>query len=203
MVNIKKFVAGPIKTNVYVIYDLKKRGALIDPGFPNQEIRDFINKEKIDVVYILITHGHFDHVCDAKELRAQTGAVIAMAENDLAMAGHSHNWVGRQMGYELKNFSPDLFLKEGQIIKVGEIEIKVLATPGHSPGGSCFYLEKEKILFSGDTLFASAVGRTDLPFANEEEIWKSIREKLFVLPDDTRVLPGHGKETTIGQEKII
>jgi hydroxyacylglutathione hydrolase len=92
-------------------------------------------------------------------------------------------------------------LEDGDILKVGEAQVRVITTPGHSAGGLCFYLEQEKVLFSGDTIFAGAVGRTDLPFSSEEEIWKIIKEKLFVLPDEVKVLPGHGRETTIGKEK--
>jgi hydroxyacylglutathione hydrolase len=201
MVNIKKFMAGPIETNIYVVYDDKKNGLIIDPGFESQELLDYITKEKLKIDYILITHGHFDHVCFASDLQDKTGAQIAMAENDVKMMEQSHAWAGRQMGYRLKYFAPDILLEDGDILKVGEAQVRVITTPGHSAGGLCFYLEQEKVLFSGDTIFAGAVGRTDLPFSSEEEIWKIIKEKLFVLPDEVKVLPGHGRETTIGKEK--
>ena len=201
MVNIKKITAGPIETNTYVIYDDKKKGVIIDPGFKSLELLEFIKKGKLKIEYLLITHGHFDHVCFVKDLQEETGAQIAMSEKDLDMIEQSHAWAGQQMGYELKYFMPDVLLEDCDDLKVGDIKLKVITTPGHSPGGLCFYLEEERVLFSGDTLFASAVGRTDLPFASEEQIWKSINEKLFVLSDEVKVLPGHGKETTIGQEK--
>lgn len=201
MVNIKKFVAGPIETNTYVIYDDKKKGAVIDPGYKNQDLLDFIKKEKLKIEYILITHGHFDHVCYVKDLQDETGAQIGISEKDLDMIEHSHAWVGQSMGYELKYFTPDILLEDKDDLKIGKMTLGVIATPGHSIGGLCLYLEKEKILFSGDTLFANAVGRTDLPFASENEIWRSIKEKLFVLPGEVKVLPGHGPETTIGTEK--
>ncbi|MFH1366467.1 MAG: MBL fold metallo-hydrolase [Patescibacteria group bacterium] len=201
MLNIKKFIAGPIETNTYIVYDDKKKGFIIDPGFPCQELLDFIKKEKLKIEFILITHGHFDHVCFVSDLQEKTGAQIAMSENDIKMMEQSHAWSGKQMGYEYKYFAPDLLLEDGDIIKAGKIQMRVIATPGHSRGGLCFYMEDEKILFSGDTIFAGAVGRTDLPFSSEEEIWKSIKEKLFVLPDEVKVFPGHGKETTIRQER--
>lgn len=201
MVNIKKFMAGPIETNIYLVYDDKKKGLIIDPGFKSLGLLEFIKKEKLKIDYILITHGHFDHVCFASDLQDKTGAQIAMAENDVKMMEQSHTWAGKQMGYQLKYFAPDILLEDGDIIKTGKIQARIIATPGHSDGGLCFYLEKEKVLFSGDTLFAGAVGRTDLPFSSEEEIWKSIKSKLFVLPDEVVVLPGHGQETTIGEEK--
>lgn len=201
MVNIKRFIAGPIETNIYVVYDDKKRGFIVDPGFESPELLEFIKKEKLKIEYILITHGHFDHVCFAHDLQEKTGAQIAMAENDIEMMEQSQAWTGEKMGYKLKYFVPDVLLEDGDILKVGEERVGAIATPGHSPGGLCFYLENEKVLFSGDTLFAGAVGRTDLPFSSEEEIWKSIKEKLFVLPDEVKVFPGHGKETTIGKER--
>ena len=201
MVNIKKFVAGPIETNTYVIYDDKKKGVVIDPGFPSQELLYFIKNRKLKIEYILLTHGHFDHVCFVSDLQEVTGAQIAMSEKDLEMMERSHTWVGQSMGYELKYFTPDILLEDKDNLKIGDIILKVIATPGHSSGGLCFYLENEMFLFSGDTIFAGAVGRTDLPFSSEEEICKSIKVKLFILPNEVKVLPGHGRETTIGKEK--
>ena len=201
MIKIEKFVTGPLATNIYIVCDLQRQSFIVDPGYPSQKILDYIKQKELQIRYILITHGHFDHVGYVSDLKKETGAKIAMSEKDLGMMVQSYAWVGKQMGYQLKEFIPDQLLKDGEVIKIGDIEIQILATPGHSPGSLSFYLEKNKVLFSGDTLFAGAVGRTDLPFASEETIWKSIRGKLFILPDDIRVLPGHGQETTIGKEK--
>lgn len=201
MAEIKTFIAGPIQTNMYLVYDKNKEGFVIDPGFPGRELPDFIKENKIKVRYILITHGHFDHVCFAKKLREETGARIAMAKKEIKMMEESSQWTDKSMGYQLEKFEPDQIIKDGEVIKIGEMEIKVIATPGHSPEGLSFYLEKEGIVFTGDTLFAGNVGRTDLPGSDPNIIWESINKKLLILPGETRVLPGHGPETNIQAEQ--
>ncbi len=201
MVTIKTFVVGPIQTNTYLVCDEKNNALVIDPGFPDQGLLDFIEENNLKVKYILITHGHFDHVCFAKKLKEETGAIIAMAEGEVEMIEGSYQWSGKKMGYKLERFEPDEFIKDEDILKVGETRVGVISTPGHSPEGLSFYFKKEKIIFTGDTMFAGNVGRTDLPGSNENILWESIIKKLLTLPDETRVLPGHGMETTIRQEQ--
>lgn len=198
---IKKFVVGPIQTNCYIVFDSESKAFVIDPGFPSKEILNFIKKNNLKVEYILITHGHFDHTSFAKELQDETKAKIALSAKEIPLIEGSYHWGGQQMGYETKEFTPDVLLKDGDVLEIGSMKIEVISTPGHSPQGLCFYLEKEKILFSGDTLFAAGVGRTDIPGSNENILWESLMKKVLVLSDETRVLPGHGEETTIKEEQ--
>lgn len=197
---IKKFVLGSIATNCYVAYDeAKKSGALIDPAVFAPEILDYINDSHLKIDYILLTHGHFDHVSGVADFAKALNAKICLHQDDLSITQGSARGLGKMYGYELKTFKPDIFLKDGQDLRVGDLAFKVIHTPGHSSGGVCFYLQKQKVIFSGDTLFAGSYGRTDLPAGDEEKIFASI-EKLIKLPPETKVYPGHGEETTIEEE---
>jgi len=201
MVEIKPFILGPLQNNCYVVNDEEKQAAVIDPGFEEEELIFYIKDNQLEVKYILITHAHFDHVSFVPELKQATGAKIAMAAKEVPMIKGSYEWGGPDMGYEVDNFKPDEYLEDGDSIKVGSMDFKIILTPGHSPGGVCFYLPKEKILFSGDTIFAGTVGRTDLPGSSEKVLWQAINKKIFTLPDEVKILPGHGPETSVGQEK--
>lgn len=200
--DIKKFLLGPIETNCYIVYDKKKKaGVNIDPAVFAQEVIDFIKKHDLKIDYILLTHGHFDHLSGAAALAKELNAKICLHPDDLWQLKESSGGIAPMFGYKLEYFEPDILLKDSQKFKVGDLEFKVIHTPGHSPGGVSFYFEKAKVLFSGDTLFAGSYGRTDLPAGDEQEIFKSIK-KLLELPENVKVYPGHGDETTIGDEKI-
>ncbi|MDZ7798206.1 MAG: MBL fold metallo-hydrolase [Patescibacteria group bacterium] len=203
MVEIKPFILGPLQNNCFVINDKNKKAAIIDPGYPEEELIFYLKDNQLEVKYILVTHAHFDHVSFVPEIKETTGAKIAMAAKEIPLIKGSYEWGGSGMGYEVDNFKPDEYLEDGDIIKVGLMIFKVISTPGHSPGGVSFYLTKEKILFSGDTLFAGTVGRTDLPGSSEKVLWQGIKKKIFTLPKETRILPGHGPETSVGQEKEL
>ena len=199
--NVKKFIVGLLQTNCYLVFDDDQHGFVIDPGFESEALISFIKVNKIKIDYILITHAHFDHISFVADLKIMTGAKICLAENDAPLIEGSYRFGAKRFGYKEKVFAPDIILKDGQMIKIGEIKIKVIATPGHSPGGVCYYSENENILFTGDTLFKAAIGRTDLPGSSEDSIWDSLMKKVLVLPEQTRVLPGHGPETTIKEEQ--
>lgn len=195
---VKKFVIGPIETNCYLVYD-KKAGILIDPAVFESKVLDYIKNNQLKIEYILLTHGHFDHISGVSKFAKELSAKIALHQGDQSLTQGLFRLSAPLFGYRISAFKPDVFLEDGQIMTAGDLEFRVIHTPGHSPGGVNFYLEKQKILFSGDTLFAGSYGRTDLPGGDEEKIFESIK-KLLKLPPETKVYPGHGEETTVGKE---
>jgi hydroxyacylglutathione hydrolase len=192
---------GITQTNCYIVgCEEKREGVIIDPGgHPNRILRA-LEESGLGVRYVLNTHCHFDHMEANAEIVAATRAPLALhpAELPLLRAKGGASLFGVP-GKESP--LPDVELEDGQILKVGTLRFQVLHTPGHSPGGVTFYLAQEGVVFDGDVLFADGVGRTDLPGGNWDRLMRSIREVLFVMPDETIVYPGHGPETTIGREK--
>lgn len=198
---IKKLVVGMLETNCYVIYDEETRlGACVDPGGSADGIISFLKEENIKIAAILLTHGHFDHIAALQKVKEYSGAPVYAGFYEQELLEKPEVNLSNQFGVEV-SVTADHNLKDGEVLAIGEIDIKTLYTPGHTSGGVCFYLEKEKALFSGDTLFSDSVGRTDLPTGSMEVLYKSIREQLFILPDDVKVYPGHGSATSIGYEK--
>lgn len=200
-VRIEWAVVGPVFTNCYLIYDdSTKEAILIDPGLDSERVLDRIEEEGLELKLILNTHGHFDHVACNGFFKRETGAGIAIHEDDveiLKSVPEQATWFGVTAP---PSPQPDVILKEGDSIEIGEIKLEVIHTPGHTPGGIC--LLGDGFLFSGDTLFRGSMGRTDLPGGSLEELIRSIKTKLFVLPDDTLVYPGHGDMTSIGEERV-
>lgn len=190
---------GMLKNNAYIISN-NKQAILIDAP-PNPEIiLNILNQNKLKLKYILITHGHVDHITSAKFLKEQTNAKIIANENDMKMFLKPWNL----FFIKAEPFKPDILLNDKEEIKLGNkifLSLKVMHTPGHTQGSICFYSEKENSVFSGDTLFYKAIGRSDLPGGDFNQLISSIKEKLFTLPDETKVFPGHGQSTTIRQEK--
>ncbi|MCK9448855.1 MAG: MBL fold metallo-hydrolase [Bacteroidales bacterium] len=206
MTHIKKFVFNPFQVNTYVVYDQSGECVLIDPAcsdvYEEKALTDFISQHRLTPVHLLITHAHIDHIL---------GNAFASETYGIPLAAHpdSHQYLTNAKEYALsfglqleKVCHPTVDLHDGQLIHFGHSQLKVLHTPGHANGSLCFYLHDEDVLISGDVLFNQSIGRTDLPGGDYDLLKKSIWEKLFVLPDHTRVLPGHGPETTIGNEKI-
>lgn len=195
---IKKLIVGSLKTNCYIIFDEKtKKGVIIDPG---AEAKKIIQKAKgLDIVYILNTHGHFDHIGANREIKNFFRAKIAIGKQDAPMLIDPRKNYSQELGFgEIKSSPADLLLRDGQILKVGNLELKVISIPGHSPGAVAFLIDKN--LFSGDILFKGAYGLT-LKEKDHENLLKGIKEKIFTLPAEIIVYPGHGPETTIGSEK--
>jgi len=191
---------GPVMTNCYIVAcEETRKAAVIDPGGDGRDILSTIKRMGVEVVYILNTHGHFDHTLANDEIVAATRAPLAIHEADAPMLalGGGAAWFGMKGSRS----SASLLLREGDALKVGSLELKVLHVPGHSPGGVAFYVPGESAIFSGDALFQMGIGRTDLPGGNFGQLIAGIHEKLFALPDDTVVYPGHGPATTIGQER--
>lgn len=195
--NIK---VGLIKTNCYIITDeVTGETAIIDPGADFEAIKRQINGNNI-IKYILITHGHYDHIMAVKEIADEYGAkVICLKGAELYLKDSNLNFATYYGFYVSVN--PDIILEEGQEIELGSYKIKVLDVSGHAVGGACYYIPSENVLFTGDTLFKDTIGITDLPNGNHDLLVKNIKEKLLILPDETIVYPGHGAETTIGWEK--
>ncbi len=197
---IKSLTVGPIMANSFILgCEQTKEAAVIDPGDETDRILLSLAESKLRVRYIINTHGHFDHVGGNKKLKNATHADLMIHALDAPMLQHlsatASNW-----GLSADDSSPpDQELKDNDTIAFGTIELKVIHTPGHSPGGISFYTDG--CVFVGDTLFQGSIGRSDFPGGDHETLISSIREKLFVLGDDVRVFPGHGPETTIGQEK--
>ncbi|MEK6782107.1 MAG: MBL fold metallo-hydrolase [Bacteroidota bacterium] len=206
MLFIKTFVFNPFSENTSVVYDESLEAVVIDPGCyereENDELDSFINAKKLRVKYLLNTHCHIDHVLGNFHIKEKYKVPFLMHKKEefilRAMKAYAPS-------YGFTNYSevlPDQFLEEGEYVAFGNSKLKVLFVPGHAPGHIAFYNEKEKILIGGDVLFQGSVGRTDLPGGNHETLINSIHQKLFVLPDDVVVYPGHGDTTTLGEEKI-
>lgn len=197
---IDRILTGPIDVNCYIIgCTVSGTAAVIDPGGHGERILERLEHNKLTPVVIINTHGHFDHVGGNAYLMRETDADLLLHVADLHFLQeareHADMW-----GMEFEDSpEPTRLLKGGEVLSVGEMELEILHTPGHSPGGISIYIPGH--VFTGDALFEGSIGRTDLAGGNFDELISSIREKLLVLPGETIVHPGHGPETTIGDEK--
>ncbi|MFH0761987.1 MAG: MBL fold metallo-hydrolase [Bacteroidota bacterium] len=206
MIKLKQFVFNPLQVNAWLVYEERLSAILIDPSFMDlaecSVISNYINQTGITIEYFVNTHGHFDHVFGSGMVGNFSNAPFFIHQNDLQLMYFAPK-IAASFGFDFVGTvpKPDDFLTHGQKIKAGTIELEVIHVPGHSQGCVAFYCRSQAWLFSGDTLFAGSIGRTDLPEGNYEQIIRSIKEQLFTLPDETRVFPGHGPSTTIGKEK--
>ncbi len=199
---VNKLVVGALATNCYIIANNNTKScAVIDPGDDSKKIMNIIESEGFKLEKILITHSHVDHICAADELKSASGACIVISSTDGAIFGNDAITLCNAFGACAPKSKPDVFVDDGDLIEVAGFAARVIATPGHTPGSVCFYFESESILFSGDTLFYESIGRTDFPGGSFNSILQSIKDKLFTLPPDTKVYPGHNGDTTIIHEK--
>jgi len=193
---------GLLACNCSVVADeVSHEAIVIDPGDDISEILKILERHVLKVNMIVITHAHIDHIGGAAKLRALTGAPVYMHSGDEVLAENLEmqaGWLGCETP---ENPGIDKPAREGDSLRAGSIEARVLHTPGHTPGSISIFIPDEKKLIAGDTLFRGSVGRTDLPGGDARALASSIRNKLYVLPDDTVVTPGHGDETSIGEEK--
>ncbi len=197
---VRKLVVGDLQTNCYVLGDEEsKEGLVIDPGGDSQEIEKVIQDEGLDIKYIILTHGHADHIAALSELKKKTKAMILIHPADSDMLVEPSYNLSFFTGENLVCPEADKFLDDGNKIKLGALDLEVLHTPGHSPGGISLFTDR--VIFTGDTLFCEGIGRSDLPGASHDQLLLSIKNKILSKPDDTVVYPGHGPETTIGEEK--
>lgn len=199
---IETFVTGIIGTNTYLgINEKTKEAVLVDPAACPKKLLRYIEEEGIKVQAILLTHGHFDHIMGIDDFRKHYDVPVYAGEKERALLNDAH-WNQSDIYTNGYVFSGAVYVKDGEVLTAAGFDFKVLFTPGHTPGGVCYYAETEKILFSGDTLFANSVGRTDFEGGSMSELLRGIREKLMTLPDDTKVLPGHMNATVIGHERM-
>ncbi|MDE3045459.1 MAG: MBL fold metallo-hydrolase [Verrucomicrobiota bacterium] len=200
---IEKFSCGPLDTNA-VLVGCKATGcaAVIDPSAGSAElILKELEARGLKLEKILLTHSHWDHIADVHSLKKKTGAKVyvhSLDAGNLEQPGSD----GIPLFFSIQGETADSFLEEGMAVEVGELSLRVIHSPGHSPGSVCFYLPEQKILFSGDTLFRGSIGNLHLPTAQPLKMWGSLR-KLAALPSETRVIPGHGCDTTLGEESWL
>lgn len=205
MLTVTSFVFSPVQENTYVVHNEAGDCIIVDPGcyFGNErnELKEFIQNSQLAPKYLLNTHCHLDHVFGNKFIHDTYGLTLHLHEKEKPLLDYAPT-SGLSWGLPFDNYRGDLiFLREEEVIRLGDDELQVLFTPGHSPGHVSFWCQAQHFVLSGDVLFRQSIGRTDLPGGSFDTLIQSIREKLFVLPDETVVYPGHGPETTVGAEK--
>ncbi len=206
MIKLQKFTFNPFQENTYIIWDEQTLDAvIIDPGCisPDEEntLSNFIGTEKLNVKHLINTHCHIDHVLGNAFVKEKYRCDFYVPELDVPLLSKVVEQ-GKMFGMEVvESPKPDKFITEDLFLQLGESKIQFIFTPGHTPGEYCLYFESDNICISGDVLFKEGIGRTDLWGGNYQTLLNSIQEKLFVLPDEVKVYPGHGDATTIGHEK--
>lgn len=199
---ITNLPSGALQANTYLAVDEKtNEGFIVDPGGYNKVLTKEVRDNDVNIKYIILTHGHSDHICGVNEHKAEfpDAKIVAYKDEEAMLENPNLNQSpGFGVPYSTK---ADILVSDGDELKVGDVTLKFIHTPGHTEGGMCIYVKEAKALFSGDTLFRQSIGRTDFPGGSYKEIMDSIRKKLFLLPDDTNVFPGHLGTTSIGFEK--
>jgi hydroxyacylglutathione hydrolase len=206
MLTVKLFTFNPVQENTYVVYNERGECCIIDPGcyFGNErnELKEFILTAGLSPKYLLNTHCHLDHVFGNKFIHDTWGLTLHLHEYEKPVLNAAAA-MGLAWGLPFDAYKSDLiFLRAGEVIRLGEDALSILFSPGHSPGSISFYCAAQQFVIAGDVLFRQSVGRTDLPGGDTDTLLNSIRQELFVLPDEVVVWPGHGPETTIGYEKV-
>ena len=198
---IFSYITGPIQVNTYLVYDENTmKGFIVDPGDYSPKLSKMAMDLGIDIEYIILTHGHGDHIGGVERFKRDfSSAKLVAHEKEKEMLSDAVMNCSAEFFPNGVTLTPDIWVKDGDKLQVGDMELKIIHTPGHTPGGMSIYVGNT--LFSGDTLFRYSVGRTDFPGGDQRALINSIKDRLFHLPDDTRVLPGHMGETTIGEEK--
>lgn len=200
-IKIGRMVIGSYGTNCYLVYREGSREAIfIDPADYGQQIHQKMQERGFQVSAILLTHAHFDHMWGASELRRASGAKLYAldAEQPLCESAHANvsEWAGRAT-----TIKPNGYFKDGEEVTLAGISFQVIATPGHTAGSCCYYFKEAGFAVCGDTIFEESVGRTDFPTGSSSQLIRSIKEKIFTLPEDTVLYPGHGDSTTVEHEK--
>ena len=204
MLTVQSFTFNPVQENTYIVYNDKKECCIIDPGCyfasEEQELKSYIVNNGLQPVYLLNTHCHLDHIFGNRFVSKTFGLELYMHRLDKPVLEYGPV-SGQMWQLPFDNYDGPLhFLEEGDVVKLGEDELRILFTPGHSPGSISFYNQPEKFIISGDVLFQGSIGRTDLPGGDFETLEESIKTKMYTLPADVIVYSGHGPSTTIGDE---
>jgi hydroxyacylglutathione hydrolase len=198
----KGLTVGLLEVNCYILGDEEtKEAVVIDPGGDEDEILEVLNHNQFQLKLIIDTHGHFDHVDANQPLKEATGAKIAIHEADAQMLDQPSAEAMFFTGNRVRLSQPDILLKEGDVLTFGSYRLRVLHTPGHTPGGISLLLEDHTYVYVGDLLFAGSIGRTDFPGGDFDALINAVRTKIFPLGDNYIVYPGHGPVTTVGQER--
>ena len=201
MLKIGKLVLSVCATNCYFVYEEgKKEVIFFDPGDQGEMIYEKLKNAGFSVAAIYLTHGHFDHIWGVNELRRLSGAKVYALDVEEKLLKSVELNLSEQFG-RAYTVTPDVLLKDGEVIENAGISCRVIATPGHTKGGCAYYFEEAGFLISGDTLFEESIGRTDFPTSSYSELIHAVKEKIFVLPDEVKIFPGHGDSTTVGHEK--
>lgn len=200
-IKIGKMTIGICMTNTYFIYrDDSKDAIVVDPADKGELIYSKLKDNGFEVKAILLTHGHFDHIWGVEELKKLSNAKVYASKDEERVLTDVKDNLSKASGRACA-ITPDVLLNDGEEISLCDISIKMIATPGHTEGGCCYYIDEAKMLISGDTLFEESVGRTDFPTGSMSTLVRSIKDKLLCLPDSTKVYPGHGGTTSIGYER--
>lgn len=198
---IGRLMLGICQTNCYFVYREGTNDVIFfDPADKGDYIYETLKEKGFQVRGILLTHAHFDHIWGVNRLKELSGAPLYAYEEERVLCEDAVKNVSDQVGRPC-TVKPDRYLKDQEKITIAEMTCRVIATPGHTIGSCCYYFEEEGILIAGDTLFQESVGRTDLATGSMGDLTRSVKERLFLLPDETKVYPGHGDSTTIGHEK--
>jgi len=196
---LERLVVGPLASNCYIVgSEMTKDGMIVDPGDEGERILEKVKDLQLDIKYILLTHGHFDHIGAVKDVSEATGAEICIHPDDVGYLQGKYESNFFTISYPAAS-SPKRLINDGDEIKIDDLTFLVLHTPGHTPGGIC--LLGQGVVFTGDTLFNHSIGRSDLPGGSSNQLINSLHAKLMILPDETMVYPGHGPETKIGMER--
>ena len=202
MIRVDYMVVGPVSTNCYFLVNEELREAVIvDPGENAKQIQGYLAENELKPVAILLTHGHFDHMMAATALRDAYGIKVYATAKEKELLNSSTLNLSKGFLRTDYTMDADIYCKEGDEFYLAGCSIRVLETPGHTPGGCCYYIPSQNMMFSGDTLFYRSIGRTDFPGGSFKELSRSIKEKLYVLPAETICYSGHGEATKVGFEK--
>ncbi len=198
----RRMSLGPVQTNAYFLWNEQKDCLIIDPGSEADKIFGFVKENKLMPIAILLTHAHYDHIGAVDDVRNMWNIPVYIHKKEQSWLVDPSLNLSDKVPYmePIRLKEADEIISSEGLLEIGPFKLEIFETPGHSPGSVSYYSAEEQLVFSGDALFESSIGRTDLPFGNTDTLMKSIHQKLLTLPEETLVLSGHGGETTIGQE---